>query len=142
MTKEELTFKDMEQMLAKYKWYFKQAKLIELSIRHPHKETDENIGGSRSENINNDGMLQTLIEIEENEKMQDYIKIGMAAQKTYEVLPEYLQEAMLEFYINRKGPYRGHPKRCAAKLNVDQSTLYRWRMVIVEEFSQQLKKDA
>lgn len=139
---EQLDFKDLEVKLSKYKWYFKQAKMIELSIRHPYKEEDGNIGGSRSVSIDNDGMLQTLVKMQENERLQEYIGIGLAAQRTYEVLPDHLQETMLEFYINRKGHYRGHPKRCAAKLNVDVKTLYRWRWEIIHEFNKQLSKDA
>lgn len=135
-------FKELEVMLSKYKWYFKQAKMIELSIRYPYKQEDDNVGGSRSVSIDNDGMLQTVIKLQEDEKLKEYVDIGLAAQRTFEVLPEYLQEAMLVFYINRKGHYRGHPKRCAAKLNVDQSTLYRWRLLIAAEFSKQLNKDA
>ena len=139
---EEINFKKLEVKLSKYKWYYKQAKMIELSIRYPHKLQDENIGGSRSVSMDNDAMLQTLVKVQEDERLQEYISIGLAAQRTFDALPDHLQEAMLEFYINRKGHYRGHPKRCAAKLNVDPKTLYRWRQEIIHEFNKQLPKDA
>lgn len=142
LLKKQPDFKELEVMLSKYKWYFKQAKMIELSIRYPHQQQDENIGGGRSSKIDNDGMLHTIVKMQEHEDLNDYINKGLAAQRTYEALPEHLQETMLMFYINRKGTYRGHAKRCAAKLNVDESTLYRWRQRIAAEYSKELKKDA
>lgn len=135
-------FKELEVKLSKYKWYLKEAKIIELSIRHPYQLSDGNIGGGKSSGGDTDGLLRTLIKIDENDDLNEYIKIGQAIERTYAALPEYLQETMMEFYINRKGHYRGHPKRCAANLNVDVKTLYRWRCEIVVEFDKQLSKDA
>ena len=133
-------FKELEVKLSKYKWYLKEAKLIELSIRHPYQISDGNVGGGKSSGGDTDGLLRTLIKIDENDDLNEYVKIGQAIERTYAELPEHLQETMMEFYINRKGHYRGHPKRCAAKLRVDVSTLYRWRAEIVVEFDKQLKK--
>ena len=135
-------FKKLEVKLSKYKWYLKEAKLIELSIRHPYQISDGNIGGGKATGGDTDGLLRTLIKIDENDDLNDYVKIGKAIERTYAELPDHLQETMMEFYINRKGHYRGHPKRCAAKLNVDTKTLYRWRCAIVVEFDSQLSKDA
>ena len=131
-------FKELEVKLSKYKWYLKEAKLIELSIRHPYKLTDGNVGGGKSSGGDTDGALRTLIKIDENDDLNEYFKIGKAIERTYAELPDYLQKTMMDFYINRKGHYRGHPKRCAAKLNIDVSTLYRWRNEIVKEFYKQL----
>lgn len=135
-------FKKLEVKLSKYKWYLKEAKLIELSIRHPYQISDGNIGGGKSVGGDTDGLLRTLIKIDENDDLNECIEIGKAIERTYAELPEHLQETMMEFYINRKGHYRGFPKRCAAKLNVDAKTLYRWRCAIVVEFDKQLLKDA
>ncbi|MCM3511652.1 hypothetical protein [Carnobacterium inhibens] len=134
-------FKELEVKLSKYKWYLKEAKQLELSIRYPYQLADGNVGGGKSSGGDNDKLLSTLIKIDENEVLNKYVKIGQAIERTFAELPEHLQEAMMEFYINRKGHYRGHPKRCAAKLNVDVSTLYRWRTEIVTEFDRQLQKD-
>lgn len=134
-------FKELEVKLSKYKWYLKEAKQLELSIRYPYQLADGNVGGGKSSGGDNDKLLSTLIKIDENEVLNKYVKIGQAIERTFAELPEHLQEAMMEFYINRKGHYRGHPKRCAAKLNVDVSTLYRWRTEIVTEFDKQLQKD-
>lgn len=134
-------FKDLEVKLSKYKWYLKEAKQLELSIRYPYQLADNNVGGGKYSGGDNDKLLSTLIKIDENEDLNKYVNIGQAIERTYAALPEHLQEAMKEFYINRKGPYRGHPKRCAAKLNVDASTLYRWRNEIAGEFNKQLLKN-
>lgn len=133
-------FKDLEVKLSKYKWYLKEAKQLELSIRYPYQLADGNVGGGKSSGGDNDKLLSTLIKIDENEVLNKYVKIGQAIERTFAELPEHLQEAMMEFYINRKGHYRGHPKRCAAKLNVDVSTLYRWRTEIVSNFETQLQE--
>lgn len=137
----EESFKELEKKLTRYKWYLKESKIIELSIRYPIRENDENIGGGSRNTRDNDNNLRTLIKLEENEDLSEYIEIGKAIEKTYAELPDYKKEAMMEFYINRKNhPYRGHPKRVAAKLNIDVKTLYRWRMDIVDEFKENLKK--
>lgn len=133
-------FKELEVKLSKYKWYLKEAKQLELSIRYPYQLADGNVGGGKSTGGDNDKLLSTLIKIDENEDLNKYVKIGKAIERTYAELPDYLQETMMEFYINRKGHYRGHPKRCAAKLNVDVSTLYRWRTEIVLNFERQLQE--
>ncbi len=135
-------FKELEVKLSKYKWYLKEAKLIELSIRHPYQISDGNVGGGKSSGGDTDGALRTLIKIDENDDLNEYVKIGQTIERTFAVLPDHLQEAMMEFYINKKGHYRGHPKRCAAKLNVDVKTLYRWRCEIIVEFDRQSSKDA
>lgn len=131
-------FKELEVKLSKYKWYLKESKQLELSIRYPYQLADGNVGGGKSTGGDSDKLLSTLIRIDENEILNKYVKIGQAIERTYAELPEHLQEAMMEFYINRKGHYRGHPKLCAAKLNVDVSTLYRWRTEIVSEFNKQI----
>lgn len=135
-------FKELEVKLSKYKWYLKEAKQLELSIRYPYQLADNNVGGGKSSGGDNDKLLSTLIKIDENEDLNKYVNIGQAIERTFAELPEHLQETMIEFYINRKGHYRGHPKRSAAKLNVDVKTLYRWRCEIVVEFDKQLSKDA
>ncbi|SFH68738.1 hypothetical protein [Pisciglobus halotolerans] len=138
----EYNFKELEKMLAKYKWYLKESKLIELAIRNPMREVDENIGGGKSSNQHVDeSTLRTLIKLDEDETLNKYLSIGFAIEKTYAELPQYLQEAMTEFYINRHGTYRGHAKRVSAKLNIDVSTLYRWREKIVNSFYNNLKEN-
>ena len=138
MTGKKYTFRELELMLSKYKDYLKELNLIELSIRHPiqHEEFDT---GRRSNVKPNDSMLRTLIKLEEHERLNEYKVIGIAIENTFASLPEHQQEAMMEFYINKRyGPFRGHPKRVAAKLKVDASTLYRWREVIVKKFEKEL----
>jgi len=139
MTDKEYTFKELELMLSKYKDYLKELNLIELSIRHPIQEVDNNIGGGRSNVKPHDSMLRTLIKLEEHEQLNKYKVIGIAIENTFASLPEHQQEAMMEFYINKRhGPFRGHPKRVAAKLSIDASTLWRWREVIVKKFDEEL----
>lgn len=138
----EYNFKELEKTLAKYKWYLKESKLIELSIRNPVREMDENIGGGRSsKQYPDESMLRTIIKVDEDETLNRYLSIGFAIEKTYAELPSHLQEAMTEFYINRHGTYRGHAKRVSAKLNIDVSTLYRWREKIVNNFYNNLKEN-
>lgn len=140
MTEQEYTFKELELKLSKYKDYLKELNLLELSIRHPIQPEDGNIGGGRSNVKPHDSMLRTLIKLEECEEIKTYTHIGLAIENTFASLPEHKQEAMMEFYINRKkGPFRGHAKRVAAKLSIDASTLYRWRVEITILFSQKLK---
>lgn len=139
MTDKEYTFKELELMLSKYKDYLKELNLIELSIRHPiqHEEFDT---GRKSNVRPNDSMLRTLIKLEEHEQLNKYKVIGIAIENTFASLPEHQQEAMMEFYINRrKGPFRGHAKRTAAKLRIDASTLYRWRTDITNVFEAELR---
>jgi len=135
----EYTFEELERMLSKYKDYLKELNLLELSIRHPIQQVDENIGGGTSNVKPHDSMLRTLIKLEECEEIKTYTDIGLAIENTFASLPADKQEAMMEFYINRKkGPFRGHAKRVAAKLYVDASTLYRWRVEITTIFAQKL----
>jgi RinA family phage transcriptional activator len=138
MTETEYTFKELEMMLSKYKDYLKELNLIELSIRHPIQENNFDTG--RKSNVKpNDSMLRTLIKIEECEELEIYTSIGIAIENTFASLPEHQQEAMMEFYINkRNGPFRGHPKRIATKLKIDASTLYRWRVEITNNFASKL----
>lgn len=138
--KEPLSFKEMEQMLAKYKWYLKESKLIELSIRYPVTEHDDNVGGGKSSSSSDDSMLRTIIKLEDNEELDRYVRIGRAIENTYAELPADEQKAMMEFYVNRHGAFRGHAKRTAAKLGIDPSTLYRWRLNIVKAFEKNLEK--
>lgn len=137
---EQLTFKELEQMISKYKWYLKESKIIELSIRHPVKDNDDNIGGGRSSSASDDSMLRTLIKVEDNEELNKYVRIGRAIENTYAELPTQEQEAMMEFYVKRHGPFRGHAKRTAARLAIDSSTLYRWRINIVKVFEKNLEE--
>ncbi len=139
MAQNKYTFKELEQMLSKYKDYLKELNLIELSIRHPIQQDGFDTG--RKSNVKpNDSMLRTLIKLEECEELKTYTEIGLAIENTFAKLPEHLQEAMMEFYINkRNGPFRGHPKRVAAKLNIDASTLYRWRVEITILFYKKLQ---
>jgi len=138
MTEKAHTFKELEMMLSKYKDYLKELNLLELSIRHPisHEEFDT---GRKSNVKPHDSMLRTLIKLEECEEIKTYTDIGLAIEDTFASLPEHQQEAMMEFYINkRNGPFRGHAKRVAAKLIVDASTLYRWRVEITITFAKKL----
>ena len=140
MTDRQYTFKELELMLSKYKDYLKELNLLELSIRHPIQQVDENIGGGTSNVKPHDSMLRTLIKLEECEEIKTYTDIGLAIENTFASLPKDKQDAMMEFYINRrKGPFRGHAKRVAAKLYIDASTLYRWRVEITILFAQKLK---
>lgn len=135
-----MTFNELEKMLTKYKWYLKELNIIELSIRYPSsRREDENIGGGRSNIRDNDSMLRTLIKMDEKTELKEYKLIGQAIERTYAQLNPDLQKAFMEFYINRKGPFRGHAKRTSAKINVDPSTLWRWRNKIVECFNEELK---
>lgn len=141
MSEQEYTFKELELMLSRYEDYLKELNLIELSIRYPTREVDQNIGGGRSNVKSNDNMLRTLIRLEEREELKSFKIIGIAIENTFASLPEDKQEAMMEFYINRrKGPFRGHAKRTAAKLHIDASTLFRWREVITENFREELER--
>lgn len=139
MTDKEYTFKELEQMLSKYKEYLERLNLIELSIRHPISR-EEFDTGRRTNVKDHDSMLRTLIKIEEREELKLFKEIGIAIENTFASLPEDKQKAMMEFYINRrKGPFRGHAKRVAAKLHIDASTLYRWRETITNVFAEELK---
>lgn len=133
------TFKELEQMLSKYKWYLEKLNLIELSIRYPESRIRiENVGGGKSNVRDNDSMLRTIIRLDEKTELQEYKLIGLAIERTYARLNSDQQKAFMEFYINRKGPFRGHAKRTAAKVNVDVNTLYRWRCRITEYFNEEL----
>lgn len=136
------TFKELEKMLSKYKWYLEKLNLIELSIRYPESRIRiENVGGGKSNVRDNDSMLRTIIRLDEKTELQEYKLIGLAIERTYARLNSDQQKAFMEFYINRKGPFRGHPKRTAAKINVDESTLYRWRRnVITVYFDEELEE--
>lgn len=135
-----MTFEKLERMLTKYKWYLKELNIIELSIRYPSSRvSDENTGGGRSNVRDNDSMLRTLIKLDEKTELKEYRLIGQAIERTYARLNKDQQTAFMEFYINRKGPYRGHAKRTAAKVNVDPSTLYRWRCLSTQIFDEELK---
>ena len=139
MTEKEYTFKELEMMLSKYKEYLERLNMIELSIRHPASR-EEFDTGRRTNVKDHDSMLRTLIKIEEREELKLFKVIGIAIENTYASLPYDKQKAMMEFYINRrKGPFRGHAKRVAAKLYIDASTLYRWRTEITILFAQKLK---
>lgn len=139
MTEKEYTFKELEMMLSKYKEYLERLNMIELSIRHPASR-EEFDTGRRTNVKDHDSMLRTLIKIEEREELKLFKVIGIAIENTYASLPYDKQKAMMEFYINRrKGPFRGHAKRTAAKLHIDASTLYRWRTEITILFAQKLK---
>ena len=139
MTEKEYTFKELEMMLSKYKEYLERLNMIELSIRHPASR-EEFDTGRRTNVKDHDSMLRTLIKIEEREELKLFKVIGIAIENTYASLPYDKQKAMMEFYINRrKGPFRGHAKRVAAKLYIDASTLYRWRVEITILFAQKLK---
>ncbi|MDN6625855.1 MAG: hypothetical protein L0K82_01385 [Pisciglobus halotolerans] len=129
------SFKELEKTMSKYKFYLKEAQRIEMSVRFPTKIVDNNIGGGKGTKVYQDeSMLKTMIRLEEHEQLQRYIALIKAIEDTYAELPDYLQQTMKEFYINREGIYRGLPKRTAAKLNVDVKTLYRWRVQIAETF--------
>lgn len=139
MTEQEYTFKELEMMLSKYKEYLERLNLIELSIRHPMSR-EEFDTGRRTNVKDHDSMLRTLIKIEEREELKTFKEIGIAIENTFASLPADKQKAMMEFYINRrKGPFRGHAKRVAAKLHIDVSTLYRWRETITNVFEKELK---
>ena len=138
MTQKEYTFKELEMMLSKYKEYLERLNMIELSIRHPASR-EEFDTGRRTNVKDHDSMLRTLIKIEEREELKLFKVIGIAIENTYASLPYDKQKAMMEFYINRrKGPFRGHAKRVAAKLSIDASTLYRWRVEITIIFAKKL----
>ena len=139
MTDKEYTFKELEMMLSKYKEYLERLNMIELSIRHPASR-EEFDTGRRTNVKDHDSMLRTLIKIEEREELKLFKVIGIAIENTYASLPYDKQKAMMEFYINsRKGPFRGHAKRVAAKLYIDASTLYRWRAEITSVFEDELR---
>ena len=139
MTEKEYTFKELEMMLSKYKEYLERLNMIELSIRHPASR-EEFDTGRRTNVKDHDSMLRTLIKIEEREELKLFKVIGIAIENTYASLPYDKQKAMMEFYINRrKGPFRGHAKRVAAKLYIDASTLYRWRTEITSVFEDELR---
>ena len=130
-------FKELEQKLSKYKFYLRESKIIELSIRFPTKPNEHDVG-IRGNIPNNDSMLQTLIKIEDDEKLNEYRKIGAAIEETYANVEEHLQKCMKVFYFDRTGPFRGHVRATSAKLNVDPKTLWNWRIEITNEFKKNL----
>lgn len=131
--------KELEKKLSKYKFYIRESKIIELSIRFPTKREEVDTG-VRSVTVNNDSMLQTLIKLEENDNLNEYRKIGAAIEETYANVDEYLQKCMRVFYFDRTGPFRGHVRSCSARLNVDPKTLWNWRVEITNVFSKNLDK--
>lgn len=132
-------FAELEKELAKYKFYLRESKIIELSIRFPTKPNEHDVG-IRGNLPNNDSMLQTLIKIEENEDLEKFRKKGAAIEDTYANVPEHLQKCMKVFYFDRTGPFRGHVRATSAKLNVDPKTLWNWRIDITNEFKKNLDK--
>ena len=131
-------FKELEQKLSKYKFYLRESKIIELSIRFPTKPNEHDVG-IRGNIPNNDSMLQTLIKIEDDEKLNEYRKIGAAIEETYANVEEHLQKCMKVFYFDRIGPFRGHVRATSAKLNVDPKTLWNWRIEITNEFKKNIE---
>lgn len=133
-----MEFKELEKELSKYKFYIRESKIIELSIRFPTKPNEFDVG-IRSSFVGNNSMLQTLIKLEDNEKLNEYRQIGAAIEVTYANVATHLQECMRVFYFNRTGPFRGHVRASALKLNVDPKTLWNWRIEITTKFNEALK---
>lgn len=130
------TDKDLEIILSNYKYLLRQIRQSEEEVYTPYRETDTNTGGSSSGRISNpteDTAIALLLVDTANEEFQ-----AKAIQNTYARVPLHQKRMMEVYYFERS--YGMTLEATAQRLNIDVSTLRRWRRDVRQILRKELKE--
>lgn len=128
--------KELEVILSNYKYLLNQIRLATEEAYNPYRETDTNTGGSSSGRISNPtedtAIAVMLVDTEEMEKQ------AKAIQNTYAKVPLHKKRMMEVYYFERS--YGMTLEATSQRLNIDVSTLRRWRKDVRQILRKELKK--
>lgn len=119
----EYSDKQLEVILSNYKYLLKHIRHATEEVFAPYRETDMNTGGSSSGRISNptEDTAMALMLIDTSAAEQQ----AKAIQNTYARVPLHQKRMMEVYYFERS--YGMTLEATAQRLNIDVSTLRRWR---------------
>lgn len=128
--------KELEVILSNYKYLLNQIRLATEEAYNPYRETDTNTGGSSSGRISNPtedtAIAVMLVDTQEIEKQ------AKAIQNTYAKVPQHQKRMMEVYYFERS--YGMTLEATSQRLNIDVSTLRRWRKDVRQILRKELNK--
>ena len=128
------TFKYIEAQLYLHQENKKMIKEIEYNIMFTKPNTDENIGGGKS-NLIVSKVENSVIKLDSNKKLYTIRKIVSTVDDVYEHMSEPYQKLIeLKYFKRNQYTWRG----ICEELHVSRATAFRMRRKIIDEIADRL----